>query len=354
MVKKILLSGGGTMGSVSPLIAVYCEIKKNYPETEFLFVGTAFGPEKATLAGYQITFQAIASGKFRRYFSWQNFFDPIKILAGFFQALKIIFKFKPAAVMVAGSFVGVPVAWAAWFCRVPVLVHQQDIIPGLANKLMANIASRITVAFEISLKDFQFKKTVLTGNPVRPEFFSCRPESSREFFGLKKDLPTLLILGGGTGSQKINGLTAEVLPRLLNFCQVLHLCGASKKISFEAENYHQYEFLTNEMPEALCVADLVVSRAGLSTLSELIISAKAAVIIPIANSHQENNVQYFQKNNAVVALSEANLSNEMLFDVIEELIKNASRRQNLSRNIHKMMAADGAQKVARELLGLIK
>ena len=342
------------MGSVSPLIAAYQEIKKIDPMIEFLFVGTKDGPEKVAVASYKINFKTIASGKLRRYFSWNNFIDPFRVAIGFLQALGLIIKFKPNVVMVAGGFVGVPVAWAAWFLRVPVLIHQQDIIPGLANKLMANIATRITVSFDISLKDFRFKKTVLTGNPVREEFFHCDRQKSQEFFGLKADLPTLLILGGGTGAKSINEVTEKSLSHLLPFCQVIHLTGAGKKINLEAENYHQYEFLTNEMPEALCAADLVVSRSGISTLSELIISSKPTILIPIFSSHQEYNAQYFQKNNAVVVLSETNLNGEIFVDVISGLLKNPGQLENLSRNIRKMMKVEGAKNIAELLVQIAK
>ena len=256
--------------------------------------------------------------------------------------------------MVAGSFAGVPVAWASWLLRIPILIHQQDIVAGLANKLMANIAKKITVSFEVSLKDFFPSKTVLTGNPVREEIYSCDAEKSKEFFKLKKDLPLLLILGGGTGAQFINELVEKSLAELLQFCQIIHLTGAGKSLEVEAENYHQFEFLTNEMPEALCAADLVVSRAGISTLSELIILGKPVILIPIPQSHQEINAQYFQKNNAVLALRQENLNQAIFTDAIKELFFDKASMANLSRNILKMMDRRGAERVAKELLDIAK
>jgi len=214
---KILFSGGGTMGSVSPLIAIYEKIKKKNPEAKFLFIGTKTGPEKKAVESYKINFKAIASGKLRRYFSWNNFIDPFKIIWGFFQSLIILIKFRPNAVAIAGSFVGVPVAWAAWILRIPILIHQQDIVAGLANKLMANYAKKITISFEPSLKDFAENKTVMTGNPVREEFYVCNKEKGREVFDLKSELPVLLVLGGGTGASDLNKVIEESLPDLLQF-----------------------------------------------------------------------------------------------------------------------------------------
>lgn len=351
---KIILSGGGTMGPVSPLIAVYERVKKQKSETEFLFIGTKTGPEKAVVESYKIPFKAIWSGKWRRYFSGHNLIDPFKIIIGFFQSLLLVIKFKPQVVMVAGGFVGVPVAWAAWLWRVPILIHQQDIVAGLANKLMANIAKKITVSFDVSVKDFFPQKTVLTGNPVREEFFTCAASRGYDIFDLKESLPVLLVLGGGTGAQKVNELVEKSLADLLQFCQIIHVTGRGKKVKARAENYHQFEFLANEIPSALCAADLVISRAGLSTLSELVILRKLTVLIPLSATHQEINANYFKKNNAVVVLQEKVLTKESFVNTVKELLFDPAKRENLSRNLAKTMPADGAERVAELLLSIAK
>ncbi len=347
---KIILSGGGTMGSVSPLIATAEEILRQRPKTEFLFLGSKSGPERKAVASYKIPFKKIASGKFRRYFSWRNFWDFFKIFWGFWESLWILAKFRPVAVMVAGSFVGVPVVWSAWLLRIPVLIHQQDIVPGLASRLMSHFARKISCSFEPSLKDFYPGKTVLTGNPVRGEFFSCSLEKSREIFELRKKLPVVLVLGGGTGAEKINQTVEKSLADILQFCQLIHLTGRGKSLKIEAENYRQFEFLTNEMIDAFCLADLVVSRAGMSSLSEFSILAKPVILIPIPDSHQEENARYFQKNNAVLVLEQNSLTPELFTAAVKELLFNRAKRQNLSRNISKMMKPDGARRAAEELL----
>lgn len=351
--KKILLVGGGTGGSVSPLIAVYQRIKEQAPETKFLFIGGQAGPEQAMVSSYKISFQTVMSGKFRRYFSWHNFIDPFKIIGAFFQSLFLLIKFKPNVIMIAGSFVGVPVAWAAAILRIPVLIHQQDILTGLANKLMANSAKKITVSYEPSLKDFYSGKTILTGNPVRKEFFSCSPEKGKEIFGLKDGLPTVLILGGGTGAVAINDVVRSSLAELLQFCQIIHITGKDKRIDAQAENYHQFEFLTHEMTEALCAADIIVSRAGMSTLSELVILAKATVLVPLPG-HQDYNAAYFQKNNAVMSISQANFKKGLFIETLKELIFNKAQKENLERNIAKVMKTDGAEQVAKLVLEITK
>lgn len=342
------------MGSVSPLIAVYQRIKKDRPEAEFLFIGTYDGPEKKAVEGYGLRFKAISSGRFRRYLTWKNLIDPFKVIWGFWQALFVIGRFRPDAVMVAGAFVGVPMTWASWLWRTPVLIHQQDILLGLANKMMTPVAHKITVSFEISLKDFPAGKTVLTGNPIRTEILACERRRSLALFGLKEDRPLVLVVGGGTGAQKINEMVVDSLVALLRFCQVIHITGQGKTIMAEAENYRQYEFLANEMPDALCAADLVVSRSGLSILSELSVLSKPTILIPIPRSHQENNARYFQKNNAVITLSQDQLNKEMFVGVVKDVLMEKSRRETLSHNIAKMMNADGAENVARELLAIAR
>lgn len=354
MSKKILFSGGGTMGSVSPLIAAWQEIKSVEPSTSFLFIGTESGPEKKVIESCKIPFLSISSGKFRRYFDWQNFTDPFKIIKGFFQSLKIIIDFKPDAVMIAGSFVGVPVAWAAWVLRVPVLIHQQDIEVGLANRLMSWTARKITVSFDLSLKDFDSKKTVLTGNAIKKEFLHCDKSHSRELLGLDTNLPTVLITGGGTGATNLNQITKDALPEILKHCQVIHVTGKGKAINFQADNYHQYEFFTHEMPEAVCAADLVVTRAGLSTLSELTASGKPIIIIPMYKTHQEFNADYYKKYEAAIVLSEGSLNGKMFASVIDDALSHPEKLEELSVNIRKMMPAGGAEKIARLLLEMKK
>ena len=342
------------MGSVSPLLAVAAELQSRGQATELLFIGTAGGPEKEAVNSYKIPFKAIASGKLRRYFDWRNFTDPWQIAKGFFQALSIVRDFRPDAVMVAGAYVGVPVAWAAKLMGVPVLVHQQDIETGLANKLMSNAARKITVSFDISLKDFPASKVVLTGNPLREEFYHCDKKKSREFFHLRDDQPVILITGGGTGSQNINDLAAKALPKIVKFAQVIHTTGAGKAKAYESENYHQYEFLKHEMPEALCVADLVVCRAGLSTLTELAVCGKPAVIIPMHKTHQEHNAAYYRSHNAAVVLSEPTLNPEALAETLRDLLSSREKLAQLSDSIKRIMPADGARRVADVLMGIIK
>ncbi|MFA6428296.1 MAG: undecaprenyldiphospho-muramoylpentapeptide beta-N-acetylglucosaminyltransferase [Candidatus Buchananbacteria bacterium] len=352
---KIILTGGGTMGSVSPLLALYEEIKNLDLATEFLFIGTKTGPEKAVVEKYQIEFKAIWSGKLRRYLDWHNLVDPFLILVGLGQALKIIWQFRATVVVSAGSFVSVPVVIAAFLLRKKILIHQQDLRPGLANKICAPLADKITVTFPDSLKYYPAAKTECLGNPARQEILNCTKQRGLDFFQLSPDLPTLLVLGGGTGAQFINEVLVKALPELLQFCQIIHSSGRGKTIEgIEHSQYHNFEFLSTEMPEALAAADVVVSRAGLGTMTELSVLGKPTILIPIADSHQEDNALYYQKHNAALVIMQQFLTDQLLVKLVKELLRDPAALQNYSRNIKKMISPLAGQKIAKIIVSLGK
>jgi len=347
---KIIFSGGGTGGSVSPLLAIAQELRRRKIKDEFLFLVTKYGPEKQLIQSNQIAFQAISAGKLRRYFDIKNFTDLFRIIKGFFQSIKIIKNFKPDLILSAGSFVSVPVVWAAWFLGYPSIIHQQDVRIGLANKLMAPFAKFITVAFEKSLKDFPSPKTILTGNPVRLEIHNGSKERAIGIFNLKNNLKTILVLGGGTGSLKINQVIASAALKIADRAQILHLTGVGKgDFKINHENYHSFDFLTSEIADALACADIVISRAGLSTLTELSILGKPSIIIPIYDSHQEENADFFAVNEAAIVIPEDKLSSELIIKKINYLLDNP---EWLSRLSHKMIsiARPGALEKITELI----
>ena len=350
---KILFTGGGTMGSVSPLIAVANTIKEKEQSIEFLWLGTKSGPEKEVVENYGFKFKPIIYGKWPRYFSYKNFLAPVKVLAGFIQAILIIKKFKPDIILSAGAFVSVPVIWAGWLLKKKSLIHQQDIRPGLANKLMTSFANGITVTFEESLKYFPKDKTVLTSNPIRQEIFQVDKEKAREKFNLEPGLPTVLFLGGGTGALRLNEIISQAIPKLVKFCQIIHVTGKGKKVKeIKEDRYHDYEFLIDDMRDAYTVADLILSRAGLSTLTEISVLTKPTVLIPLPG-HQEDNASYYAKNNAALFLSQKGLTAEKLVKTIKNLLDNPSELENLQRNIGKMIDKDAAEKIVREIYKIL-
>ncbi|MFH0814628.1 MAG: UDP-N-acetylglucosamine--N-acetylmuramyl-(pentapeptide) pyrophosphoryl-undecaprenol N-acetylglucosamine transferase [Candidatus Falkowbacteria bacterium] len=351
---KILFAGGGTMGSVSPLLAVSEKLKKEFPDCEMLWLGTKHGPEKMVVEKIGIIFRPICSGKLRRYFSLLNFVDPFKIFVGFCQSIGAIIKFKPDIILTAGSFVAVPVVWAGWLLRKKIIAHQQDILVGLANKLIFPAAARVTVSFEDLLKVCPMDKGIFTGNPVRSFLSKANKDKAIETFKLEKGAPVLLILGGGTGARSINDFFVKISDRLTEFCQIIHVCGVGKLVEAEKNNrYHPVEFLTDGLADAYAAADLVITRAGLSTLTELAYLAKPTIIVPIPDGHQENNAAYFSKLNAAIYWKQKELDENKALAQVKSLLNNREELGRLSNNIKGFAVADAADRfvnVVKDLL----
>jgi len=359
---NILLVGGGTGGPVSPLLAIADEIKKQHPKARFLLVGSKSGPEKLMAQKAGIEFVVISSGKLRRYFSLQNFIAPFFILAGFFQSLKILKSFRPDCIFGTGSFVQVPVVWAGKILSVPVVLHQQDVVPGLANRLCQFAAKKITVTFEASLKGFasglgifytqrQPEKIVLTGNPFREELRDGSLERAIKFFGLKKDFPTLLVLGGGTGAEFFNKLMADSLPVLAKTVQIIHSTGQGKLRAKPAENYHPFEFISN-MADAYAAADIVFSRCGLSTVTELSNLQKLSIIVPMPDSPQEINALFLTQMESAIVLNQNKITPAGFTALIRKLLFAPEAQQTLKSKIAAIMPKGANRKIAEIILKL--
>jgi len=350
---KILFVGGGTGGSVTPLLALaqYLKVHSFDQPIEFIWLGTYRGPEKNMVLAEDINFISVFSGKWRRYFSWQNFTDVLFILLGFLQSLYYLHRLKPDILISAGSFVAVPVGLAAFLFRCPQIIHQQDIAKGLANKLLSFFAKKITVSFPEQLPNFPANKTVLTGNPVRLHILQGNREKAIQLLGLEPNLATILVVGGGTGALRLNQIISGALPELVQFCQVIHISGKNKKISALAlkdfsPRYHQFDFIINEMPDFLAIADLVITRGGMGFLSELSALGKPTIIIPIPQSHQEFNANYFCQQQSAICLPQDSLSSQSLIDDIKHLLTDEESLCFLSRNIKKNFNPDAARLLA--------
>lgn len=359
---RILLSGGGTMGSVTPLIAIIQELRQRDEQIEILWIGTENGPEKKVLQKYNIDFKSIKSGKLNRFFDIKNFVAPFLVIAGMFQAFNIIRKFKPDVILTAGSFVCVPVAWAAKILKRKYMVHQLDIRTGLANKLMKKSAAKITISYPDSEKDFDPAKTVLTGNPYRQEILQGSKQKAQDIFKLEKDLATILVLGGGTGALALNQIILEATPKLLNNFQIIHLVGKGKTVEgmekFVADNllsrYHSYEFLTKDLKHAFAAADLVITRAGMATLTELTLLAKPMIIFPIPKTHQEDNANYFQSNNAAIVLNQNEVDGQRLTDIITQVFAKTGELNRLQMNLQKIAFKDSTAIFIQEMMAVIR
>ena len=347
---KIMLSGGGTGGSVTSLLAIAEKAYAVGKNWDFIFVGTYFGPEREMVSesSSKIKFRSMLSGKFRRYFSFRNLIDLFKIVAAFFQSFIILHEEKPDLILSAGSFVSVPLIIAAGFRRIPVIIHQQDVRPGLANKLMAPAADIITVTFAKSLADYG-PKAIWIGNPTKfleIEKYKKLIVATRTKYGLINEKPLILITGGRMGAKSLNELVFAAHYKLSDF-QIVHLTGLNKARELKSENsdYHVLESLPHEYLLILMIAaDLVVTRAGLGSLTELSELNKAAIIIPLPYSHQQDNAEIFARLGAAVVFEQKILRPEILAKEINSLLANNQRLMSLRNNISQVIRRGAALK----------
>lgn len=346
--KKIMLSGGGTGGSVTPLLVFAAAYRQDHPAVSFVFVGSGPLERELVAEAQDIPFISIISGKWRRYFSLHNLLDIFKVSAAFFQSLFIIIKERPALLMTAGSFVSVPLSLAAYILHIPIFVHQQDIQPGLANRLMAPMARRITVVFEKSLADYG-TKAVWTGNPMSEAAWRGDREEVFRRYGLDPQHPLIIAFGGGTGAKGINDLIVAGLPTILKRSQVVLITGPGKALDlgkeerkgYEMAGYREFERVSHEeISEIMGISAIAISRAGLGALTGLSRLAKPAILIPMPDSHQEDNALVFAEAKAAIVLDQAALDGNLLAKEIFRLLDDAQLCQSLSANISRLMKKD--------------
>ncbi len=351
---RVLLAGGGSGGSATPVLAVAQALRRREPSVEFLFVGTRQGPEAALAEAQGIEFAGVESGKFRRYWDAQNLIDPARVAIGVAQAYRLARRFRPRVAFAAGGFGAVPPMIAARLTGARTLIHQQDVEPGLANRLLVPLADRITVSLPSSLAHFPRRRTSVTGNPVRAEILAAKPKLAFDRLGLDPSLDLLVVTGGGTGALGLNRLVATAAPRLVERCQVIHLTGRGRGVpaATASARYRAIEFLVDEMPHLLGAATAVVSRAGMGTLTELAALARPSLIVPLPGSHQWANAQAFARLGAIEVADQEALTPDSLADRVLSLLADAPRREQLGRALAASMPRDAADRIASELLGL--
>ncbi len=351
---KVLLSGGGTLGPVMPLIAVADEIRKQYKNAEILWVGTFGGVEKIVVRSHNIDFKAMTSIKWRRYSSLKNVRDILISPFVFLHALIILLSFRPHVMVSAGGYVSVPLHIVGWFIRIPSVVHHQDIRTGLANKIMRLFAKRTTATFEHTMKELNEVKSSHTGNPIRTALRRGNRDRGYAHFHLDPDMQTILAFGGGTGATSLNKTLALSLPNILEKAQVIHITGQGKQVIAPAirehnkklaKRYHTFEFfLDDEMADAYAVADIVIMRAGLSSLSEVAALGKASVLMPIPKSHQVENAQFFVEKQAAEMVSMTAGSTE-LSRVVLDLLNDPADRNRLAMRAERLNKPDAHEKL---------
>jgi len=344
MVKTIILTGGGTAGHVTPNLALIPRLQTEGYDVHY--IGTADGIEKTLLANVAgVTYHEISAGKLRRYFSLKNITDPFRVIKGMFQARRIVRQVKPDVLFSKGGFVSVPVVVAA-HRRAPIVTHESDYTPGLANKISARFADKVCVTFEDTLR-FVGGKGVYTGTPIRPELYGGDEKRGLEFSGFSGDKPILLMMGGSLGAQAINDALRAALPKLTRTFDVIHLCGKGKlDESIIDPAYVQYEYISAELPDLFAAADVVLSRAGANAVFELLALAKPALLIPLplsaSRGDQILNAGYFARKGYAMTLEQERLTPDALFDAINDLY---DRRLSFISAMSAEERADGTDEV---------
>jgi len=324
--KRIILTGGGTAGHVTPNIALLPELRKRGYDIHY--IGSYNGIEKELIQQFDIPYHGISSGKLRRYFSVQNFTDPFRVLKGFGEAKKLIKTLKPDVIFSKGGFVSVPVVIAGKQLSVPTIIHESDMTPGLANKLAIPSASKVCCNFPETLNHLPKEKAVLTGCPIRRELLSGNRKAALEFCGLSSDKPVLLIIGGSLGSIVVNQAIRRILPDLLKDFQVIHLCGKDK-VDASLKNqkgYVQFEYIQQELKDLLALSDVVISRAGANAICELLALHKPNLLIPLSRNASRGdqilNAHSFERQGFSVVIEEEALTDEVLLASIHKLYQN--------------------------------
>jgi UDP-N-acetylglucosamine--N-acetylmuramyl-(pentapeptide) pyrophosphoryl-undecaprenol N-acetylglucosamine transferase len=261
-------------------------------------------------------------------------------------------EFRPHVAFAAGGFAALPPMVASRLAGARTLIHQQDVEPGLANRLLVPFASRISVSLASSLAHFPRRRTTVTGNPVREEILRADPRVAYDRLGVDPGAPLVVVTGGGTGALSLNRLVAAAAAWLVDRTQVVHLTGRGRGVPSETSSpkYHQVEFLVDEMPHLLAAATVVVSRAGMGTLTELAALEKPALIVPLPGSHQWANARAFARLGAIEAVDQEELTPSRLAELVTRLLDDAPRREQLARNLARSMPRDAAQRIASELM----
>ncbi len=323
MRKKIVLTGGGTAGHITPNIALLPRLEqKGY---DVFYIGSYDGMEKRLMADFQIPYYGISTGKFRRYFDLKNFTDPFRVLKGFAEARKILKDIQPDLVFSKGGFVAVPVVRAAASLKIPCVIHESDMTPGLANKLCIPVAKKVCCNFPETLRTLPASKAILTGSPIREELLHGNREAAYRLCGFDSSKPVLMVIGGSLGSAAINQAVRESLPALLADFQIVHICGKDKidNLLLNTNGYRQFEYLKTELKDVFAMADVVVSRAGANAICELLALKKPNLLIPLSagasRGDQILNARSFEAQGFSMVLDEDYLSPGLLTEKVQEL-----------------------------------
>ena len=324
--KKIVMTGGGTAGHVTPNLALAPLLQKN--GYEISYIGSYTGIEKKLVEKAGISYYGISSGKLRRYHDWKNFTDPFRVIKGFSEANQLLKHIKPDVVFSKGGFVSVPVVMAAARLHIPAIIHESDMTPGLANKLAIPFATKVCCNFPETMKYLPADKAVHSGSPIRQELFQGDRNRGLEFTGFNAGKPVILIMGGSIGSRFINNAVWEALDTLLEDFQIVHLVGKGNiNNDLTAKTgYQQYEFINEQLNDIFAITDLMISRAGANSISEILALKIPNILIPLSASASRGdqllNAESYEKQGFSTVLQEETLTSQLLIDSVRDVYSN--------------------------------
>ncbi len=323
IMKKIVLTGGGTAGHVTPNMALIPELRSQGYDVEY--IGSYEGIESRLIPELGVPYHGISSGKLRRYIDFKNLSDPFKVVKGFGQAHRLLGKIKPDIIFSKGGFVSVPVVLAAKARRIPCIIHESDMTPGLANKICIPCAKKVCTNFPETLKHLPADKAILTGSPIRKELFDGNRDKGLAFCEFDDSKPVILVIGGSLGAVRVNEAVRAILPQLLEHFQVIHLCGKGKidDTLIHVKGYVQFDYIKGELPDLMAAADIMVSRAGANAICELLALRKPNILIPLSaqasRGDQILNAASFEKQGYSVVIDEDTLTNEKLLTAVNQV-----------------------------------
>ena len=323
--KKIFLTGGGTAGHVTPNLALLPSLRKE--EFEIHYIGSYNGIERRLIEDAGIPYDGISSGKLRRYFDIKNFSDPLRVLKGYGQAKRLMKQYRPDIVFSKGGFVSVPVVLAAKHYKIPVIIHESDMTPGLANKICIPAAKKVCCNFPETLNYLPKDKAVLSGSPIREELLTGDRLSGLQYAGLSANRPVILVIGGSLGSVTVNHAVRSILPKLLSQFQVIHICGKGNldESLIGTSGYVQYEYVDKPLRHLFAAADLIISRAGANSICEILALRKPNILIPLSaaasRGDQILNANSFAKQGFSTVLEEEVLTSDTLYQAVSDTYK---------------------------------
>lgn len=348
---KIIMTGGGTAGHVTPNLALVPSLQEE--GFEIKYIGSKDGIEKEIITSNNIPYYGISSGKLRRYFDIKNFTDPFKVIKGIHEARKILSKEKPDVIFSKGGFVTVPVVIAASMKKIPVIAHESDITPGLANKLASPFCDKLCVTFRESLQFVKNNKGVLTGSPIRKEILSGSKAKGKEICGFKNDKDIILIMGGSLGSKVINDNIRKNIDNILKYNNIIHICGKGNidESLKKLDGYKQFEYVSDELKHLMQSADYIISRAGANSIFEFLALKKPTLLIPLSKNASRGdqilNANSFKKEGFSLVMQEEELQEKGILEGIKMLKES---KQDLVKNMNESKLNDGV----KEIINVIK